>query len=60
MTNVSMWKVQWDETEEQATWEPHSTVKDVEKFNLYCYAHNLERYRPSYLSSNTAVPFKNR
>ena len=54
-----MWKVQWDdETEEQATWEPHSTVKDVEKFHLYCYAHNLERYLPSYLSSNTAVPFK--
>ena len=37
-TNVSMWKVQWDdETEEQATWEPHSTVKDVEKFHFCCY-----------------------
>ena len=48
-TNVSMWKVQWDdEIEEKATWEPHSTFKDVEKFHLYCYAHNLERYLPSY------------
>ena len=42
-TNVSMWKVQWDETEEQATWEPHSTVKDIEKFHLYCFAQQYQQ-----------------
>jgi len=60
-TKVSMWKVQWDdESEAHATWEPHSTVKDVEKFHLYCYAHHLEQYLPLYLFSNTTVPFKQR
>ena len=60
VTKVSMWKVKWeDESEAQATWEPYSTVKDVEKFHIYCYAHDLERYLPSYLSMDTAVPNEN-
>ena len=60
-TKVSMWKVQWDdESEAHATWDPHSTVKDVEKFHLYRYAHHLEQDLLLYLFSNTTGPLKQR
>ena len=61
VTKVSKWKVTWeDESKAQATWETYSTVKDVEKFHIYCYVHDLERYLPSYLSKNTANPNESR
>jgi hypothetical protein len=54
-TQRSLWRVQWDgESAEQATWEPHSVVKDVEKFHLYCYTHDLREFLPSYLMDNVA------
>ena len=35
VNKVSNWKVEWeDESEAQETWEPYSTVKDVEKFHI--------------------------
>jgi hypothetical protein len=55
-TRRSFWLVHWEgEAECQATWEPHSTVKDVEKFHVYCFANNLEQYLPAYLTNHTSA-----